>query len=75
MIKVFNLSKKGRAALKGTDPLTDKQLLIMEVVARTGNITQEHCCDLATQIILKMGSAEAGLEAVRDGTITITPAS
>jgi hypothetical protein len=69
-ITVFRLSDKGKAALKGTEPLTSGQQLIMEVMKQCGRLTRDNCLAMCTQLTLHYGSKEAALEAVRNGEVT-----
>ncbi len=69
-VRVYQLSDKGEAALKGTEPLTSGQLLIMEVMRQCGQVTKENCLNMANTLVRHYGSNEAALEAVRNGEAT-----
>lgn len=66
----LRLTRAGRRALKrGLDGISPGAQLLMEVLARTTNITVEHAEELVEQLLEKYGSPEEALTAVKFGVV------
>jgi hypothetical protein len=72
-LRIANITKSGRRALRNDTQMTPLQRLFLEIVARTGNITEEHMFELADEMVRTMGSVDAALLALKSGQIEFEP--
>jgi hypothetical protein len=68
---MVNLTRQGRRALRsgklaGASP---GAILAMEVLARTGVVTADHCTTLLDGLLNRYGSPETALGAIRSGFV------
>jgi hypothetical protein len=71
---VVGLTRRGRRALQaGLDGLSPETQLAIELIARTGDIAEDHLTELIGQCITHYGSADRALLALKTGRVQIQP--
>jgi hypothetical protein len=71
---VVGITRRGRRALQaGLDGLSAETQLAIELMARTGDIAEDHLTELIDQCITHYGSADRALLALKTGRVQIQP--
>jgi hypothetical protein len=69
-IEIVNITPQGRAALRKDQP-QGMELLILEVMSRTADVTVDHILDLVDQLVDHYGAPEPAIEALRAGKVKL----
>jgi hypothetical protein len=65
--RIARISASGRRALKNDTNMPPVARLFLEIVARTGDITEKHMVDLADEMVGHYGSIDAAITALKMG--------
>jgi hypothetical protein len=69
---VINLTRRGRRALQaGLDGLSAEDHLVVELIACTGNISEDHLTELVDQMLAHYGSTDQALLAIKTGCVRV----
>jgi hypothetical protein len=72
--RVVGLTRHGRRALQtGLDGLSAETQLAIELIACTGDITEDHLAELIDQCIAHYGSTDRALLAIKTGRARVQP--
>jgi hypothetical protein len=64
----YSITETGRKALTD-ESLQGVELLMAEIIARTGNITKEDATNIFWELVDWYGTPEAAIEAMRSGDV------